>query len=87
MDRCHYHCHLDLHYEYLLNDEIKKNSNLIKESIVLDALRVPGNKVMLTEKLGEKNELILRRETWGLRWNSICHQRVDEQESEVRWIL
>ena len=82
---CHDHRHLDWPYENWLNEETKKKPNLINEAIILEALRVPGNKVMLTEKLGEKNELIFSRETWGLRWNSNCHPRVDEPESEVRW--
>ena len=82
---CHDHRHLDWPRENWLNEETKKKPNLINEAIILEALRVPGNKVMLTEKLGEKNELIFSRETLGLIWNSNCHPRVDEPESEVRW--
>ena len=43
---CHDHRHLDWPYENWLNEETIKKPNLINEAIILEALRVPGNKVM-----------------------------------------
>ena len=82
---CHDHRHLEWPYENWLSEEAKKKPDLIDEAIILEALRVPGNKVMLTEKLGEKSEIIFNHGTWGLRWSSNLHPRMDEPESEVRW--
>lgn len=82
---CHNHRHLDLPYENWLNEEIKKKSNLINEAIVLEALRVPGNKVVLTENFTAKEELVRNKSTWGLRWSSNFHPRENLPESEIRW--
>ena len=82
---CHNHRHLDLPYENWLNEEIKKKSNLINEAIVLEALRVPGNKVVLTENFAGKEELVHNKSTWGLRWSSNFHPRENLPESEIRW--
>ena len=82
---CHDHRHLDWPYENWLNEESNKKPNLINEAIILEALRVPGNKVMLTEKKESKGEIIFNQKTWGLRWNSNSHPREDQPESEVRW--
>ena len=71
-------------YENWLNEEIKKNQ-LINEAIVLEALRVPGNKVVLTENFAGKEELVHNKSTWGLRWSSNFHPREKFAESEIRW--
>jgi hypothetical protein len=81
---CHNHRHLDWPSEEWLGEEIDKNPNLINESIIIEALRVPGNKVMLA-KFFEEKEGKCNLETWALRWNSNNHPRKDEPESEVKW--
>ena len=82
---CHDHRHLDWPYENWLNEESNRKPNLINEAIILEALRVPGNKVMLTEKIEPMSEIIFNKKSWGLRWNSNLHPREDQPESEVRW--
>ena len=82
---CHDHRHLDWPSDDWLKKETGKNPNLINESIILEALRVPGNKIILTKNYKGKNDFIFNKETWGLRWNSNDHPRDGEPESEVRW--
>ncbi len=81
---CHEHRHLDWPSEGWFENEILKNPDLINESIIIEALRVPGNKVVLTSSLDEK-QFNYSKDTWGLRWNSDSHPRKDKTESEVRW--
>jgi tRNA splicing endonuclease len=64
--------------ERLLNDP-----TLIQEYAILEALRVPGNKVVLHQnfsKLGIDN-----CNSWGIRWASDKHPARDEPDSEVIW--
>ncbi|MBF26795.1 MAG: hypothetical protein CMA98_03305 [Euryarchaeota archaeon] len=82
---CHDHRHLDWPSKDWLKQESEKNPNLINEAIILEALRVPGNKIMLTKNYQGKNDLIFNGKTWGLRWSSNDHPRDGEPESEVRW--
>ncbi|DAC67872.1 TPA: hypothetical protein HA324_00870 [Candidatus Thalassarchaeaceae archaeon] len=82
---CHNHRHLDWPYDNWFEEEIIKNPNLINESIIIEALRVPGNKLKLIQILGEGENILFTEGTWGLRWNSNNHPRKDEPESEVRW--
>jgi len=82
---CHNHRHLNWPYENWLKEEISKNSNLINESIIIEALRVPGNKLMLAKFIENKSKTSHHKDTWGVRWNSSNHPRKDIPESEVRW--
>jgi|TARA_B110000495_G_C23019709_1_gene604722 hypothetical protein len=82
---CHNHRHLDWPYENWFEEEILKNPNLINESIIVEALRVPGNKLMLTKLLEEDGLDSCDKDTWGLRWNSSNHPRNDKPEAEIRW--
>tara|TARA_Y100000741_G_scaffold364525_1_gene355840 strand:+ start:2627 stop:3637 length:1011 start_codon:yes stop_codon:yes gene_type:complete len=82
---CHDHRHLDWPNEDWLKEESGKNPNLINEAIILEALRVPGNKVMLTKNLEGKQDFVFNQKTWGLRWSSNHHPREDLPESEIRW--
>ena len=82
---CHEHRHLEWPTENWLNEETRKNPDLINESIILEALRVPGNKIILTNYFKGKSELVFNEKTWGLRWNSDSHPRNESPVSEVRW--
>ena len=46
---CHNHRHLDWPYDNWFEEEIIKNPNLINESIIIEALGVPGNKLKLIQ--------------------------------------
>mgnify|MGYP006082084069 CR=1 FL=1 len=82
---CHNHRHLDWPNENWFEEEISKNPNLINESIVVEALRVPGNKLMLTKFIENNSKFLHHNDTWGVRWNSSNHPRKDLPEAEVRW--
>ena len=82
---CHNHRHIDWPNKEWFANEIIKNPNLINESIVIEALRVPGNKVMLTKFFENEEKEKCHIDTWALRWNSNNHPRKDQPESEVRW--
>jgi len=82
---CHNHRHIDWPYDNWFEEEITKNPDLINESIIIEALRVPGNKLKLIQILAEDEKISFSEGTWGLRWNSNNHPRKDEPESEVRW--
>ena len=82
---CHDHRHLEWPTENWLDEETRKNPDLINESIILEAVRVPGNKIILTNYYKGKSKLIFNEKTWGLRWNSDCHPRDESPVSEVRW--
>ena len=56
---------------------------MLLETAVLEALRVPGNKVVLSENfraldLGESN-------SWAMRWSSDSHPSKGAPESEILW--
>ena len=74
---CHNHRHLDWPSENWFEEEISKNPNLINESIVVEALRVPGNKLMLTKFIENNSKFLQHNDTWGVRWNSSNHPRKD----------
>ena len=66
-----------------LTQRIENNENILLEAAVLEALRVPGNKVVLSENfsamnLGESN-------SWAMRWSSDNHPSKGAPESEILW--
>ncbi len=66
-----------------LSESVRLNRNILREAAVLEALRVPGNKVVLTENfepLGLEDS-----GSWAMRWNSDKHPSRDEPESEILW--
>jgi len=70
-------------YSRWLSDRVRDNPNILRESSVLEALRVPGNKVVLSENF----EFFGYQApgSWALRWNSDCHPSRDEPVSEIVW--
>ena len=64
-------------------ERAQKNPVLLQEAAILEALRVPGNKLVLSknvESLGFEASA-----SWGLRWNSDTHPSNDPPVSEVLW--
>ena len=60
---CCNHRHLDWPSENWLEKESEKNPDLINEAIILEALRVPGNKIILTENLQKNQDFIFNEKT------------------------
>jgi len=69
-------------------DFIKKaldtDSKLIMEYAVMEALRTPGNKIVLSRSLDSLG-IGHSKKSWGLRWNSDKHPSGDLPASEIRW--
>ena len=66
-----------------VNERLLNDPTLIQEYAILEALRVPGNKVVLHQnfsKLGIEN-----CNSWGIRWASDKHPSRDNPDSEVIW--
>ena len=66
-----------------LSGRLSKNSKTLLEAAVLEALRVPGNKVVLSDNferlsLGES-------ESWAMRWSSDNHPSKGSPDSEILW--
>ena len=70
-------------YSSWLSGRLKKNPNILREAAVLEALRVPGNKVVLSENFESMG--FKAPGSWALRWNSDSHPSRDKPISEIVW--
>ena len=73
----------DIAMEEWVKERLEKDPALIQEYAILEALRVPGNKLVLSHnftKLG-----IDSCNSWGIRWSSDKHPSRDNPDSEVVW--
>ena len=59
------------------------NPSLLHESAVLEALRVPGNKVVMQKNLDALG--IPHSNSWAARWPSNKHPKNDEPVAEIIW--
>lgn len=66
-----------------LSGQILKNQCLIQEAAILEALRVPGNKIVLSNNFDYFG--IEETSSWGVRWASDKHPSRDEPIAEVKW--
>tara|TARA_Y100001970_G_scaffold58291_1_gene73951 strand:+ start:18868 stop:19929 length:1062 start_codon:yes stop_codon:yes gene_type:complete len=66
-----------------LTDRIEHNENMLLETAVLEALRVPGNKVVLSENFRALN--LGESDSWAMRWSSDSHPSKGAPESEILW--
>ena len=48
----HYHRHIDLPTNDWMNTALNQNPMLLQEYSILEALRVPGNKIVLSQNMG-----------------------------------
>ena len=80
----HYHRHLELPTNDWLKNSLIENSLLLQEYSILEALRVPGNKVVLSKNIGLFSQQI-HPNSWAARWTSNTHPKNSKPVSEVRW--
>ena len=80
----HYHRHLDLPTNNWMNNALNQNSMLLQEYSILEALRVPGNKIVLSQNM-ELFSKQVHPKSWAARWTSNTHPRNSEAISEIRW--
>ena len=66
-----------------VNKRLQNNSTLLEEYAILEALRVPGNKVVLGNNFSRLG--IDDCNSWGLRWSSDKHPSRNDPDSEVIW--
>ena len=81
---CRDHRHIDFPSEDWLLRILEEDGGAILEGAIMEALRVPGNKIVLKgnlESIGLKHSEV----SWGLRWASDTHPRNDLPVAEVRW--
>ena len=81
---CRDHRHVEFPDEDWLQRVTSENSQVVPEGAIMEALRVPGNKVVLKGNLGSMG-LEHSKETWALRWESDKHPRDDPPAAEIRW--
>jgi len=80
----HHHRHVALPSENWLAGALAADSELMQEYVVLEALRVPGNKVVLADNLAVVGA-DAEEETWAVRWASDTHPRDSSPAAEIRW--
>jgi len=80
----HHHRNLDLPTNDWVQRAMTQNSMLLQEYSVLEALRVPGNKIVLSQNL-DQFSLQIHPRSWAARWSSDTHPRSGKAASEVRW--
>ena len=81
---CHKYRHIDLPSANWLMERLSLEPNLIDEFSILEALRMPGNRIVLHNHLHQMNHSF-EKCTWGLRWDSNSHPRNSDPVSEIRW--
>ena len=80
----HHHRNLDLPTGDWMINALSENSLLLQEYSVLEALRVPGNKIVLMRNM-ELFPHNIQPQSWAARWPSNTHPRNSEAIAEVRW--
>jgi len=66
-----------------VNKRLPNYSTLLQEYAILEALRVPGNKVVLRNNFSHLG--IESSNSWGIRWSSDKHPNRNDPDSEVIW--
>lgn len=66
-----------------LNGRLNDDPRLLQEYAILEALRVPGNKVVLSQNFSHLG--IENSNSWAIRWASDKHPARDKPDSEVVW--
>ena len=70
-------------YSSWLTERVEVSQNLLLESAILEALRVPGNKIVLSENFESLN--LGKSRSWAMRWSSDGHPKRGAPVSEILW--
>lgn len=81
---CINHRNIDPPSEDFMQTALNADSKLIMEHAVMEALRTPGNKIVLRRNLDSLG-IGHSKKSWGLRWDSDKHPSRDLPASEIRW--
>ena len=82
----HHHRNVELPSDDWLETALNEDSLLMQKFAVLEALRVPGNKVVLAANLDVVGAVACE-DSWAARWASDTHPRDSSPIAEVRWFL
>ena len=55
---CHEHRHIDLPHSDWMAEAVMENTRIIDEASIIEALRVPGNKIVLRNNLNLKQRAV-----------------------------
>ena len=77
---------LPLPHEEWLSEALVEQPQVLLESEILDALRFPGEKVVLAENLTAANAVLLDSRSWALRWPRNVAPKDAEPIAEIRWV-
>ena len=80
---CHEHRHLDLPSGWI-GKAVQEHLELFDEAAILEALRVPGNKIVINHNLKEL-DVGHASLSWAARWPSDSHPRDNPPVAELRW--
>ena len=81
---CHDHRHVDWPAVNWLQEAVVDSPRLLDEAVVMESLRVPGNKLVIHQNF-DALELVYTDSTWALRWTSEGHPRSGDPVPEARW--
>ena len=83
---CARHRHLQLLDDWL-ETELANNPELLHETAALEAMRVPGEKVVLVQNVVDISpDTIASEGTWAIRWNRSSKVKSDAPTAEVIWV-
>ena len=83
---CSRHRHLSLD-EGWLEERVSQRASLLQETAALEAMRVPGEKIVMVDNLHHLSKSVIHSEgTWALRWSRSSIVRSDPPLSEVIWV-
>lgn len=80
---CVNHRNIDLPYENVIVDELGKNPDFLLQYAAMEALRIPGNKVVLNIEQWCSN-YDFEKNSWAMRWSSNLHPRDSNPVSELQ---
>lgn len=79
---CINHRHIKAPSRNVIIDELVDNTNFLSEYSAMEALRVPGNKVILNTEQWN-SDYNFEKNSWAMRWPSNSHPRETEPVSEL----
>ncbi|RCH73464.1 MAG: hypothetical protein DBX05_05075 [Candidatus Poseidoniales archaeon] len=81
---CHHHRHQPLPTDDWIRNNLNLDSSLEARFLILEALRVPGNLIILA-KHEHSSKWDTELESWALRWHKEVHPDSADPTAEIRW--